>query len=375
VPDTGVAVPEEDKRPINTHALEEIKAYLAHHAPRRPKANVESSELFVFGAWRWLRPESSLERLSKLQEDARLSELDTGEFARRLLEACEELEENHPKLRLWIAKRCALLEYRTSTLAELPTELPTTGISLNHSLFTGLMNYCDAGSPLTREQAVSALERAAAETLEQAMEAVGQIVCRTLSIRPNECRFWANLMLPEEFDFLASPLFSAFDSQQNIEDARELWGDPVKYEKCLVVVAETNDKVEYLGFWIPVLPNCRNPSAGAATAYYKARASAVFIDDPPPLGDDVSDGTHPKWVRYLRERFLQAVFVSVPFAIEVKGGQKKVPAIVNVNIDPANDRDFRRAYYPEWLRIIQREAAPLVCEAHKAFVLSRATLR
>lgn len=362
--------------PFNTHALDQIRGYLVAHAPRKSRAaHQESAERLVFAAWRWLRPESTLERLEKIQEDAGLVEMEPGLFVRKLCETCADIEEDHPRLRPWVLRRCALLEYRISTLAELTADLSTTGTSLNYSLFTGLMDYCDSASPLSREQALNAVGRVSAETLTQAMVAVGQIVCRTLSTQPGDCEFQANLMLPVGPEFLDSALFSSARPQKNMADAGALWGEREKYNRCLAVVAETDDVPEYLGFWIPLLLTGRNPSAGAATAYYKARASAVFIDDLPPLGDDVPQDSYSRWTEYLSQRFQQAVFVSLPFAIEVRRGQKRVPAIINVNVNPARDGDFRRAYHPEWLRIAQQAAAPLVCEAHKAFVLSRASFR
>lgn len=366
--------------PFNTYAQDQIRAYLQAHTPKKNRAsNQEISEILVFAAWRWLKPESTLERLGKIQEDTKEKDLvgmEPGLFARKLRESCSEIEEDHPRLKLWILRRCALLEYRISTLAELPIDLSTTGTSLNYSLFAGLMDYCDGASQFTQDRALNEVRRVANVTLTQALMAVGQIVCRILSTRPSDCEFGTNLMLPVGHEFLDSALFSAPQPQDNIQDAKNLWGEPSGYDSCLAVVAESNDESEYLGFWLPILANCRNPSDGATTAYYKARASAVFIDDPPLLsGEDLPENSHSKWLQYLNKRFQQAAFVSVPFAIEVKGGKRRVPAIVNVNINPADHRDFRRAYHPEWLRIAQREAAPLVCEAHKAFILSRATFR
>jgi hypothetical protein len=363
--------------PFNTHAQGEIRAYLQAHTPKTSRAkNQERSERLAFAAWRWLKIENTLERLGKIQEDTGLADMELSLFASKLREFCSDIEEEHPRLRFWILKRCALLEYKITNLAELPVDLATTGTSLNYSLFAGLMDYCDGASQLPQDRALHEVRRVAGETLNQALTAVGQIVCRTLSTRPSECEFRANLMLPAEYAFLDSALFSATQSLKNIQDARNLWGEPSEHGICLVVVAENNDKPEYLGFWLPALANCRNPSAGATTAYYKAKASAVFVDDPPLLfGEDLPAGSHSKWLEYLQKRFQQEVFVSIPFAIEVKGGQRRVPAIINVNVNPADHGDFRRAYHPEWLRIAQRETVSLVCEAHKAFVLSRATFR
>jgi hypothetical protein len=340
-------------------------------SPRKPGVGAERSERMVYAARRWLKPEASLDRLEKLREDAGLADMDMGVFVRRLLEACAELEEEHPQLGLWIARRTALLEYKIATLAELSSDPPTSGTNLNYSLFTVLMELGAAANDHERTRARRKATQVAEETLQQALTATGQVVCRTLSRRPAECGFWSNLMVAAGVEVLGATFFSqSVRAKLNIAAARELWGELPVSGRCLVVVAETNEEPEHLGFWLPLHSPGRSPTPGATTAYHRAKASAVFVDDlPPTLGSDLPATSHAPWSDYLRQRFRQAVFVSVPFVLEVRGGQKKVPAVVNVNIDPAGEFDCRRAYHEEWLRVCQRETAQLVCEAYKAFAL------
>lgn len=353
--------------PEGTHDIMRLKGLLL--SPRKPGLGADLSERMTYAAWRWLKPEATLERLEKLREDAGLTDTDIGQFARRLIESCTELEEEHPRLALWIARRGALLEYKIATLAELPTEPPTTGANLNYSLFSALMKLGVAESGPQRERVLLESRQVASETLQQALSAAGQAVCRTLSRRPAECGFWTNLMVVAGTGILEADLFSHPRARTNAQAARGIWGEPVEGSNCLVVVAETNEEPEHLGFWLPLGLPGRNPTPGATTAYYRAKASAMFVDDLPQIGSDFPTAAHAPWSEHLRSRFRQVVFVSVPFVLELRGGQKKVPAVVNVNIDPAGERDCRRAYHEEWLRVCQREAAPLACEAYKAFAL------
>jgi hypothetical protein len=155
-------------------------------------------------------------------------------------------------------------------------------------------------------------------------------------------------------------------------------------------VAEIGGPPENLGFWLPLIlsrtPRITTP--GATQAYYTNKASAVFAEDPPPLGVDLAGASHSQWVEYLNDNLWHPLFISIPISAgsqeqeeatnrrqqQIRSKQphessQQLLAVLNVNIHPDDADNFYRAYHPEWLALAQQAASPFALEAFKAFQL------
>lgn len=203
----------------------------------------------------------------------------------------------------------------------------------------------------------------------QALDTAGQIILSVISTEPENTAFWVDFMLPLHPDDLRAPLFDHKVGKANTATASHLWRDCRDSKTRLVVVAETLEEPEHLGFWLPLYPNYRSGSPGATNAYYAGYGSAVFVNDLPVLERDLEGASQQEWENYIGNKLQRQVnFVSIPFFLKRKGVRKTL-AVLNVHFSTQDPDTCRRAYEGEWLKLAQRQAAPLICEAYKAIVI------
>jgi hypothetical protein len=127
----------------------------------------------------------------------------------------------------------------------------------------------------------------------------------------------------------------------------------VPCKEKLVVVGEALAKPQHSGFWVPLLEDDRaSQLVGATQALADAAGSAVYTHDLPRLGD-FDPGIGESWREHMRTKFAEAFFVSLPYAVTLKGRQKPRPiAVINVNVKPnqeeAGEARWARLTHPEW---------------------------
>ena len=317
-------------------------------------------------AWRWLRPTEPacvLDDLPALQRLSGLDHLDQGAFVPRLRERCMEEIRQHPRLRRWIERRLALLDFVLSPPVDVSEELNDVGPPLRQNLMLAV-------AMLAKGQ----LEQAALKAQEissTALAAAAVAVRRVLGT--SDCKLSANLMIPTVLDAITGPQCASSPiAKGNAERGAELWHDVSAVgERCLLVVAETAS-ANHLGFWIPLAQgNGKTYLPGAPSAYISLEGAAVFQDDLPDLVPTFSETLDAAWKNYMVKHFKEAMFVSIPFRLDSTTGPT-VGAVLNVNATPHPDDGWRRAYHREWLRVARNRAAPLIEVAYWAAHIRRA---
>ncbi|GEM_PF-2438351 len=318
-----------------------------------------------YSAWLWLAPNFNLNHLEQIRVDSGVRGLELRLFYVRLDQACEKIAREHPVLSLWIRRRRSLLEYASSSSEILPSEKSTQSLKLNLTLLDIVSR-----PPSKRDR------RLAGGIIKNALILASQVVCRVLVDIPEgeTYGFFANLMIPIKKEDLRSNIFASQIAQDNIKLASYLWEGHTDADTYLVVVTETNTTEQHLGFWLPVVEEANISTPGALEAYRNVKGSSILLDDLPPFGTDLPSASRSRWEKYLSERLKLAAFVSLPLFLESQPGERKMLAILNVNIISAERNKCSRAYHDQWLRIAQRQAAPLIGEAYKAFTIQHAKL-
>lgn len=392
--DVGLSVHGAGALPISSYDTEKIMGYVQQNASPCPTASsvrvtetVEQYDLqsltnsllsardfdgrIRYCAWEWLNPQTPqgdyLDAIKEARTASGLSRLPDEIFVERLKATCEEVERKHPALSLWSRRRCSLLDYtrQSRSLADRPFSM-SAGSTLLGLALQELLDY-------RKERPESAKQQAEAVT-RKALSLAGQAVCRIVSSDETKCDFWANLMLPVALRDLDASVFDTPLAQENQREAAHLWAAVSKYDTCLVVAAEASETNDHLGFWLPVIRSRIRSTPGALSAYRRKRGSALFLDDLPPFGDDLPNAAWEQWKSYLKRRLDMTAFVSIPLTVQPEPGQRRVLAVLNVNIVSTLKDDCARAYHESWLDIAEREAEPLILEGLKSFAVSCATL-
>ncbi len=373
---------------LNTHRLEEINHYVQTNRTQKPwwlglygvtekaegsfefqgfKVGLDFGKLLSgftsesrieFVAWEWLLADADLDDIGKLRQVFRFETLDDARFCAQIRDACRKIAREHPELRLWVRRRLALLELKTSSVLNLSPE--TLGMAAQINI--GVMG---AQALLTR--APNEVATAAGKMLVQGLKAVGVLASQILCARPSECRFRANLMIAIKNGAQNGPLFAEPVSAANVQAAGQLWEGTPPSEEILAVVAESSSQTEFRGFWVPAYRPNQPSVPGAGLAYARCQGTAVFADDLPQLSG-VNDNVAARWSNYVRENFSGGFFVSLPLKLDIDSSGPMAYAVVNVNIYP-NNGDGRRAYHSQWLNLVQQQTAALLLEIYKAYML------
>ncbi len=344
---------------FSSYREDKVRAYIDNFINRNPSLGLNDRAV-----WRWLHPDTEPLQVEDLHREMRI-EQPIQVFYSFLSDSSYQVRSQHPQLNLWIRRRLASLDYKLAQPDALHSDLSAVTTSLNFNLF-GIMNLLHQNPLQAREKAEGIIR--------DALELAGQAVMQVVSAQP-KTPFWTNLMLPLQPKDLRTPLFQDSTAQANIANANRLWaGCRPKISTYLVVAAEMFEgKPESLGFWLPIYSHPQNETPGATAAYYQGYASAIFADDLPRLGGDLEGADQQAWEAYITSKLLsQGSFISVPLFLKTSRDKRKVLAVLNVHFRTkiGNSEEIcRRAYEGEWLRIAQRQAAPLICEAYKAFLI------
>jgi hypothetical protein len=316
-------------------------------------------------AWHWLRPEEPscrIEELPYVQRAAGLDHVSRAAFVPRLQERCLEEMRRHPRLKRWIQRRMALLDFVVAPPVDVPEEVRDMGPLLRALLLqaTALLGQGDrAGAgALAAKISVKALSAAAA--------AVKRI------LGTGDCHLSANIMIPTVLDSLDGPrCVSGRIAQMKSARAAQLWqGFASLGERCLLIVAETED-ADHMGFWIPIRQGQQlAPLPGAPEAFDTLEGSAVFKDDLPDLSAAFSPTINSRWHAFMTEHFKQRMFVSLPLRLPAENAPT-VGAVLNVNAAPTAEDGWRRAYHPVWLRAARDRAGPFIEAAYFATLIRR----
>ena len=318
-----------------------------------------------FAAWEWLNPNCSFDDLDRLKEELQFESFEKVTFYKKIEAFCSKIsnENENEELSIWVKRRVALLEYRTSPPTELPSELTEIASEINIFLM---------GASTVLKDSPEFTHQEAKKRLNDSLKGIGNIVSRVICKHSDDCEYRVNLMLPMPKDNLARKFLENPIAKNNIEQADQLWVDTPPSQEILTVVAETGED-EFLGFWIPLYSNQGRHWAGASTAYCQAHGSSIFADDLPPM-DGVMESVVNRWITYVKNNFDQGFFVSLPLRLNLDYQGRKSYAVFNININPEKG-DGRRAYHAEWLKVVQKLSSSLMLEAYKAFMLWAYTTR
>lgn len=319
----------------------------------------------AYCAWEWLRSRSDLSALDGIKARSGLGSLPDNVFFERLDLACTDVEREHQALTLWVRRCRSLLEVKRRPLLAPPFAL-SAGSTLLGLALQEILDYRAVRSDKAQAQAGAVAKKA--------LKLAGQAVCKIISEDASRCDFWANLMVPVAPVDLTASIFAPPEAQANLRQADELWKDAPPHITRLVVVSETTDETDHLGFWLPVVSKSRNSTPGALSAYRRKTGSAVLLDDLPPFGSDLPQSARKPWEAYLRRKLNVTAFVSIPLVVQPGLEERTALAVLNINIGSDIPNDCARAYHGQWLEIAQRLAEPLVCEALKAFAVQHAIL-
>lgn len=316
---------------------------------------------------RWLQPEAlGLDDIDRLRWESKLDYLDTKSFVLALKDACKEVGIQDEPLKLWIFNRTSLLDYLLFPPSGQSTDLLEADLKLG-ILLNRARGFLELDPVRVREYAK--------KTLAQALESAANATSRILGPKPEDSQVWANLMVPINKDQLQSTFFSQGTGvNENINRARKLWQHtPQQASKVLVVVAETNEENNHFGFWVPVYDRGSLVLPGAPTAFVKCEGSAVFKDDLPHLINFCHE-QNQAFQNYMNFHFKESLFVSLPLTLESSANNRRVVAVLNVNVIPRSPDSWRRAYHLEWLREATKQVKSSLCQAYEAFQLICDTL-
>ncbi len=324
--------------------------------------------LYGAAAQRWLRPHApcvTLAQVEKLQRDIGLDGTDPQDFANELIDYCNQLQRDHPRLKLWIERRVALLQM----LSDPPGEQSNGSLQLAMLLRNRLLQlvaYLHGPGPY--EWVVQFSDELAATALQAAGQEVGAVLC------DGPYHYNANLMIPVEDAPHGAPPFS----NTACERAEHLWRSCGHFSKRLLVASETED-AGHLGFWVPLVRGSDGENLpGAPSAFFSMHGNGVFKDDLPDLAGFEPDLT-AAWHQYMADYFEQDLFVSLPLLVPRTGtggsAGTTVASILNVNVLSAGEKIWRRAYHKEWLDIISSRVAPFVETALYALLVKAEATR
>lgn len=305
---------------------------------------------FDIALWRWVLPREPLlksSQLKALQVNVGLESLDYKAFLSELKSRCNKLNQDHGKLGYWLRRRIALLEHELNNVPSLPSELSELQTSLLLQLVTVML-------PVNTAPDYTA--HVFGKFIQKCLDAAAMAALSAFSESYNELYCNANLMLPVRLPVENQTLTSA----PAFQHAEGLWDDADDGDRVLMVVYETRNETEHIGFWTPLSHrgqnNCRLP--GAPTAYYEMKGSAVFKDDPPLLSG-FSDQLRTRWNNYMTNEFQEDMFISLPLISPVDKTKKPI-AVLNINVNIAGDLRLYRAYHEQWLQVARDRATPFI---------------
>jgi len=315
--------------------------------------------------------------VERIRLESGLDYIDLKSFVEKLKEVYRDLENDHPRLQLWLWRQAALLDYLQDPPKGVSFDLLEADLSLGVVLNQARRKLSSATDEAQEKTIRQEVRQVSEKVLSDALETAAQATSRLLGPKTEDCLFWANLMLPVSSQYLDSSFFMGDPTgQRNKKRADQLWKHTSQeLSKVLVVVAETSGKNSYFGFWVPVYSDSVILS-GSPTAYQKYEGSAVFKDDLPLFSKEIQMLQVPQKILMLQVEALQdymmydfeeSLFVSLPFSLN---SGKKVPAVFNINVIPKGKPDgWRRAYHPVWLRETRDQIKSSLYQACEAFIL------
>jgi hypothetical protein len=331
---------------VEDKALHGVKLHWLHGLVRK----FSDSASCRLAAWRWLQPEkrpATQEHLVDLQRKVGLAHWEHREFCARLMDACKELLEKHPRLARHLEARLAEIEYRLCVPMAGDDDAARGFERLQAALLTA---HAQQSATFARTVARNALTQ------------VGAIAKHAIvGATSSACSFDANLMVP--------CLTNVGLIGRGARHAERLWGDFGQgvTDQYLVVVEEAPmDPENHRGFWIPDVRSRNRPLPGAPSALYFAAPQVVFTDDLPPLPLD-DDALLGRWRDYFgggRGGFNGTLFVSFPV---IDHDHANAAAVVNVNIRDQRG-PWHRALGHSWLGRANRLVAPWTVTAWHAYM-------
>jgi hypothetical protein len=343
---------------------------MTNNAPNLNSLREDQNEA---AAWRWLDMRQSILSLEDFDD---FKQQYGGEghsregFARKVLDKCNAIKSDHPKLSNWIANRTALLELISEPPgASVPKELRFAVMTYRRILMEAVSHLAEAKLSLRyqKEDADAKFDKTygtASLVLAQSLFGAA-LMAQDLLSNKEECALSANLMVP-----VKSAQLDKLTEQTIMHRAKFVWSElRERSDKFLVVVAETRN-ARNLGFWVPlVLGEQGQTIPGAARAFQTGSSSSVFKADLPDL-DGFSPELDKRWKADLIESVPEKMFVSLPLRLPIIGQEKsEIVAVLNINVNAENELPWARAYHSDWLSIASERASQFIEVALYAWLI------